>query len=439
MTTCLAGGARAPDVPFCAPRSRDTRDRTGCGLPAPVHRPLPVASSRTRQPEYQGGPVNLVNIPFNRPTRTGRELEHLVAAIENGHLSGAGPYTHRCQQWLADTLAVPRVFLTTSATHALEMMALLLEIRHGDEVILPSFAFVSLANAFLLFGARPVLADVHEDTLNLDERCVTELITSRTRAVFALHYAGMPCEMKELTEICQSRRIDLLEDLAHGLLAAYGGRALGTFGRMAALSFHQTKILTCGEGGALLLNDESLADRAAVLLEKGTDRFSFLRGEVDKYTWVDIGSSYTPADLLAAFLWAQLEEAEAIQQRRCRCWEYYYRQFRQAAVEKYGARLPGWPAHCRHSAGVFYLLCPSETCREAVKNYLASRGIQATFHYIPLHLSRMGRRLGYKPGDLPVTEDVAGRILRLPLFDGLTTDEQDRVIHGVMTALARGG
>ena len=369
-------------------------------------------------------------IPFNRPSRAGREEEYMRRAVASGHLSGDGEFTRRCHDYLRAALGVPSALLTTSCTHALEMAAILLGVGPGDEVILPSFTFVSTANAFVLRGARPVFADIREDTLNLDETRLESLVTRRTKAVVVVHYAGVACEMDPILEIARRAGAAVVEDNAHGLFGRYKGRFLGTFGALATQSFHETKNFTCGEGGALLVNDPALIERAEVIREKGTYRTRFFRGEVDKYTWRDIGSSYLPSELLAAFLLAQLEEREKIQSRRREIWDRYARELADWAPA-HGARLPSVPAHCEHPAHLFHVILPSEPVRRALIDHLKSRGILAVFHYLPLHISEMGRSLGGVPGSAPVTEQMSARLLRLPFFNDLTQDEQSRVIEAI--------
>lgn len=372
----------------------------------------------------------LTHVPFNRPAIAGREGEYIRQAIEALHLSGDGLFTARCQAVLERLLGAPKVLLTTSCTHALEMAALLLEIQPGDEVITPSFTFVSTANAFALRGATPVFADIRSDTLNLDERGLERLISPRTRAILAVHYAGVACHMDAILEIATRRGVPVIEDNAHGLFGRYRGRPLGGLGVIAALSFHETKNVTSGEGGAIVLNDARYLERAEIVREKGTDRSRFFRGQVDKYTWVDLGSSYLPSDLLAAFLFAQLEIRDAIQARRRDAWHRYHRELHSWASAR-GIRLPIVPDECEQPYHLYYLLLPSLERRQALTGHLKARGIDAVFHYLPLHLSKMGRRFGGRPGDCPVTESVSDCLLRLPLSSGLTREEQDRVIAAV--------
>jgi len=378
-------------------------------------------------------PMDKPGVPFNRPSLAGREMEYMQDAVRRSHLSGDGLYTRRCHELLREILGAPQVLLTTSCTHALELAAMLLEVGRGDEVILPSFTFVSTVNAFVLRGARPVFADIRPDTLNLDEEDVQRKVTARTRAIVPVHYAGVACEMEALQEIAGRTGAAIVEDAAHGLFGSYRGRPLGTFGALATLSFHETKNVTCGEGGALVINDPALFERAEILREKGTNRSRFFRGEVDRYTWVDIGSSYLPSDLLAAFLLAQLEAREESQRRRRQIWETYAAELAGWAAER-GILLPMVPDHCCQPHHLFYLLFPSLAERERFNARLRSAGVYATFHYLPLHLSQMGLRFGGRPGDCPVTESVSERLLRLPLFSGLTEAEQMRAIEVVREA-----
>ncbi|MEZ5290832.1 MAG: dTDP-4-amino-4,6-dideoxygalactose transaminase [Vicinamibacterales bacterium] len=369
-------------------------------------------------------------IPFNQPAVTGREMDYMREAIRSGHLSGDGAFSARCHDALQALTGGARVLLTTSCTHALEMAALLAGLGPGDEVICPAFTFVSSVNAFVLRGARPVFVDVRPDTLNLDERQVAAAVTPRTRAVMVVHYAGVGCEMDALATIATAHGLHLIEDNAHGLFGHYRGRRLGSYGQTAALSFHETKNLTCGEGGALVVNDATLVGRAEILREKGTNRSRFFRGQVDKYTWVDVGSSYLPSDLLAAYLWAQIEQREAIQARRQAIWTRYDDALADWAAAE-GVRRPHVPAHCDHPAHMYYLLLPSLEARTRFLAALRAESILATFHYQPLHLSDMGRRFGGRDGQCPVTEDISDRLVRLPFYYGLSDADQARVIDVV--------
>ena len=371
-----------------------------------------------------------LRIPFNRASLLGHELDFVRKAVENGHISGDGPFTRRCEELLESELDAARVLLTTSCTHALELAALLLDVAAGDEVVVPSFTFVSGANAFALRGARIVFADVRPDTLNLDEAQLPDLVGERTRAIVPTHYAGVGCELDEIDAVAARVGAAVVEDNAHGLFGRYRGRPLGTFGALAAQSFHETKNVTCGEGGALVVNDASLVDRAEIVREKGTNRKQFFRGQVDKYTWIDTGSSYVQSELLAAFLYAQLEARERIQDARRRVWERYAQSLGDWATER-GVGLPVVPAHCDQAFHMFYVLLASLEERTALIEHLRARGILAVFHYQPLHLSEMGRALGGRVGQCPVAEDVADRLLRLPFYTGLSATEQDEVVEAV--------
>ena len=369
-------------------------------------------------------------IPFNKPCLMGNELAYMTQAVELGHISGDGTFTRKCHALLEELLQVPKALLTTSGTHALEMAALLLDIGPGDEVIVPSFTFVSTVNVFVLRGARPVFIDVRPDTLNLDENKLEKLIGPRTKAIVPVHYAGVGCEMDSILEIARHAGVAVVEDNAHGLFGKYKGRYLGTFGCLAALSFHETKNFTCGEGGALLINDSQYVERAEIIREKGTNRSRFFRGQIDKYTWVDVGSSYLPSDLLAAFLYAQLEAREQIQAKRRQAWEYYYEQLKDWA-RTHNVRLPVVPPACEQPYHMFYLLLPSLERRRALIHHLKERGISAVFHYLPLHLSPMGQHLCAKTSDCPVTEESSERLLRLPFYNALTEAEQAQVVAAI--------
>jgi len=366
-------------------------------------------------------------VPFNRVTLTGAELSYIGEAIAGAHLAGDGPFTRRCSDLLERELNAPRVLLTPSCTHALEMSALLLDLQPGDEVIVPSFAFVSTVNFFVLRGATPVFADIRPDTLNIDETTLAGLVTPRTRAIVALHYAGVACELDTIASIAAPRDIAVIEDNAHGLFGRYRGHPLGTSSPLATLSFHETKNLTCGEGGALVVNDRSLIERAEVIRAKGTNRARFLRGQVDKYTWVDIGSSYLPSEISAAFLLAQLQQRDLIQSRRRRAWDRYASELADWAAAR-GARLPIVPAHCEHPSHLFYILMPDLDARQRLIAHLADRGVNAVFHYQPLHISEMGLARGGRPGQCPVTEHVSDVLVRLPLYHGLSEEDQSHVI-----------
>lgn len=369
-------------------------------------------------------------IPFNKPGLTGNELRYMADAVSRGHSAGDGSYSRECQSLLERILGAPRVLLTTSCTHSLEMCALLLDVQPGDEVIVPSFTFVSTANAFVLRGARPVFIDIRPDTLNLDENQLESLITPRTKAALPVHYAGVACEMDSILAVSGRHGLAVVEDNAHGLFARYRGRRLGTFGCLATQSFHETKNIICGEGGALVINDPRYVDRAEIVREKGTNRSRFFRGQVDKYTWEDIGSSYAPADLLAAFLYAQLERHDQITATRKRIWNLYYTSLRDWA-RNHEVQIPHVPEHCEQSFHMFYIVMPSMEARQALIDYLKPRGILSVFHYLPLHLSKMGRELGGMRGQCPVTEWVSDRLLRLPFYNDLSESEQSEVVDAV--------
>ena len=369
-------------------------------------------------------------IPFNRPGLVGNEFRYMAEALAAGHISGDGVFTRKCHALLEALLPVPKALLTTSCTHALEMTALLLDLAPGDEVILPSFTFVSTVNAYVLRGARPVFADIRPDTQNLDETQLARHITPRTRAIVAVHYAGVACEMDPILALAGEHGIVVIEDNAHGLFGAYRGRALGTLGALSTQSFHETKNVTCGEGGALLINDVAYSERAEILREKGTNRSRFFRGQVDKYSWIDVGSSYLPSDLLAAFLYAQLEAREQIQATRQRIWTTYNTGLAAWAARQ-GVCLPTVPDHCAQAYHMFYMLLPDLATRQALIAHLRARGILSVFHYLPLHLAEMGQRFGGRPGDCPVTEDISDRLLRLPFYNDLSEADQARVIAAV--------
>ncbi len=369
-------------------------------------------------------------IPFNRPGVVGTESGYIAKAIEGRQLSGDGPFTRQCHALLETALGVPRALLTTSCTHALEMAALLLDIQPGDEVIVPAFTFVSSVNAFVLRGARPVFADVRPDTLNVDESQLERLVTPRTRAIVVVHYAGVGCAMDTIIAIADRHQLAVVEDNAHGLFARFRGQPLGTFGRLATQSFHETKNFNCGEGGALLINDPSLIERAEIIREKGTNRSRFFRGQVDKYTWVDVGSSYLPSELLAAFLLAQFEAREQIQEQRCRIWNRYQARL-PAWAEDHRVTLPTVPRDCEQAYHMYYMLMPSLAARQRLIEHLKAQSILSVFHYLPLHLSDMGRRFGGRPGDCPVTENISDRLLRLPFYNDLSEVDQNFVIESL--------
>jgi len=369
-------------------------------------------------------------IPFNKPHATGREFGYIQEAIDGGHLSGNGPFDRRCGAWLEQRIGCRRALLTASGTSALEMAILLTGIGPGDEVVMPSFTFVTSASAVAMRGATPVFADIRPDTLNLDERAVADAVTDRTRAIMPVHYAGVGCAMERLEALAERYGLFIVEDAAHGIMSSYQDRPLGSFGQLGCLSFHETKNVTCGEGGALLVNDEALADAAEIVQEKGTNRSRFFRGEVDRYTWVELGSSFVASEINSAFLWAQLEEADRITADRMRIWERYHERF--AALEQAGLlRRPVVPPEARHNAHMYHVLLPDRQRRDALISDLAVRGVQAVFHYVPLHSSPAGRRYGRADGPLPVTDDVSGRLVRLPLW----ADMREREVEFVAVAL----
>lgn len=371
-------------------------------------------------------------VPFNRPCLTGKETEYMLKAVAAGHLSGGGAFTRKVEELLQQQLGVRRVVLTTSCTHALEMSAMLLDLGPEDDVLVPSFTFVSTINAFYLRGARPVFVDVRPDTLNIDERLLESRLTARTRAVWPVHYAGVGCDMGAIGAFAERHGLSVVEDNAHGLYGTLKGRFLGTFGALSTLSFHETKNFTCGEGGALVINDGRYVERAEVLRDKGTNRSRFFRGQVDKYTWVDIGSSYPPADMLAAFLLAQLEQRETVMAKRQRLWGRYAEALAGWASRQ-DVRLPVVPADAGQAFHMFYLLLPSLEARQRFIAHLKERDVMSVFHYVPLHLSDVGRRLGGREGLCPVTERISDQLVRLPFFNDLSDDEQGRVVEAVLS------
>jgi dTDP-4-amino-4,6-dideoxygalactose transaminase len=386
-------------------------------------------------------------IAFNRSSLQGRELDYIHETIDVGQVAGDQIFSRKCQQLLQQCLGVRGSLVTTSCTHALEMAALLLNLREGDEVIVPAFTFVSTANAFVLRGAKPVFCDVRPDTLNLDETKLEALITPRTKAIVPVHYAGVGCEMNAIMEIANRHGIAVIEDNAHGLFGKYKGRWLGTFGQMAAQSFHETKNITCGEGGALLVNDPRFEERAEIIREKGTNRARFFRGQVDKYSWVDVGSSYVMSDVLAAFLYGQLEQWQSIQAKRRAIWERYEAELRDWA-EAQGIRRPIVPQHCEQAYHMYYLLMPSLEARTVFIARLKEKGVTAVFHYLPLNQSEYAQKLASGRGpasarsdhgvvatklqECPVTEDVSDRLVRLPFYTSMTEEDQARVIEAVL-------
>lgn len=381
-------------------------------------------------------------IPFNWPYMTGKELHYIAQAHFQGRLAGDGPFTKRCHEWLEARTGCSKALLTHSCTGALEMAALLLDLKPGDEVIMPSYTFVSTANAFVLRGATPVFTDVREDTLNLDENLIESAITSRTRAIVPVHYAGVGCEMDSIMAIAEKHGLDIVEDAAQGVMSSYKGRSLGGIGHLGTYSFHETKNVTSGEGGALLVNKPELIGMAEIFREKGTDRSRFFRGEVDKYTWQEVGSSYLPGELIAAFLWAQLEEAEVITSARLRSWDRYNELLLPLESAGYLTR-PIIPVECRHNAHMYYVLLAEDIDRQRVLEELKGRGVSAIFHYVPLHKSNAGLRYCRTSAELPVTDSVAERVVRLPLWMGISEEQQLRVVDSLheicRTKLPRAG
>jgi dTDP-4-amino-4,6-dideoxygalactose transaminase len=372
-------------------------------------------------------------IPFNKPFMTGRELWYIAQAHTNGHLSGDGQFTKKCHRWIEQSTGTSRALLTHSCTAALEMAALLADVEAGDEVIMPSYTFVSTANAFVMRGAVPVFVDIRADTLNIDESKIEAAITPRTKVILPVHYAGVACEMDVIMDIAKRHNLIVIEDAAQGIMSTYKGRALGTIGHMGAYSFHETKNIIAGEGGALLVNDARFAERAEIIREKGTNRGQFFRGQVDKYTWVDIGSSYLPGEVIAAFLWAQMEEADSITARRLALWDVYHEALKP--LEAAGQlRRPVLPDGCVHNAHMYYILLDTLEHRSAVIASMKAQGVSTVFHYVPLHSAPAGLRHSRTHGAMPHTDQLSNRLLRLPLWVGLE-DFQPQVIAALQAAL----
>ena len=372
-----------------------------------------------------------LKVRFNRSSLEGRELEYIFKTISDGTVSGDQEFSKRCEGFLQDHLGVGRALVTGSCTQALELAALLLEIKEGDEVIVPAFTFVSTANAFVVRGAIPIFCDIRSDTLNLDENKLENLITQRTKAIIPVHYSGVGCEMDEILAIANRYRIAVVEDNAHGLFGKYKGRWLGTMGTFGTQSFHETKNITSGEGGALLINDHRYVARAEILREKGTNRAAFFSGQVDKYSWIDIGGSYLMSDVLAAFLFGQLERWKRVQKKRNLLWTTYHQQLAEWAVAC-TARQPVVPEYCDQAWHMYYLLLPSEIERNRFIRFLKQRGIESVFHYLPLHLSPFGKQWGGKPGDCPIAEDLSARLVRLPFYNSLSSSDQYYVIKNIL-------
>lgn len=373
-------------------------------------------------------------ISFNQPYMNGKELSYITKAHSLGKLAGDGPYTRLCHNWLEEKTGTIKALLTHSCTAALEMSALLLDIKPGDEVIMPSYTFVSTANAFVLRGGVPVFVDIRPDTLNINEQLIEEAITKKTRAIVPVHYAGVACEMDTIMEIANRHQLPVVEDAAQGVMAYYKGRPLGSIGSLGTFSFHETKNLISGEGGALLVNDQTMSLRAEIIREKGTDRSCFFRGEVDKYTWQDIGSSFLPGEIIAAFLWAQLEDSSNIIQSRLNSWDLYHKLLAPLSKKGYLER-PTIPSECQHNGHMYYIMLDPSLDQSKIINQLKKKGIHSVFHYVPLHSSPAGKRFGRSQGDLNITNNCAERIIRLPLWKGITPSQQERTIEELKNAI----
>jgi dTDP-4-amino-4,6-dideoxygalactose transaminase len=371
-----------------------------------------------------------IKIPFNIPTVIGNELSFISDAISKRKISGDGEYTKKCCRLMEKRYGVEKILLTTSCSTALDMSAILTEINAGDEVILPSYTFTSTANSFKLRGASLKFIDIREDTLNIDENKIENAINNKTKAIVLVHYAGVSCEMKKIQEIAKKNNIFIIEDAAQCVESKYNSKQLGTIGDIGCFSFHETKNLTCGEGGAILINNSKFIERAEILWEKGTNRTKFYRGEIDKYTWVDVGSSFLPSEILAAFLYSQLENVEVITNKRKKCWNYYFDNLGKLEAEGF-LKIPTIPNNCEHNGHLFYIILENQNVRDNLVDFLKSEGILAVFHYIPLHLSQMGKKMGYNDGDLPITEKIASSLLRLPLYYEITEAEQKKVLDKI--------
>lgn len=371
-----------------------------------------------------------IKIPFNKPHIVGRELYYIAQAVLSGKISGDGIFTEKCSKLIKDRYSIEKVLLTTSCSSALDMSAILCNISDGDEVILPSYTFVSTANSFLVHGAKIKFVDIREDTLNIDEKKIEEAVTPRTKVIVVVHYAGVGCDMDVIMDIAKRHNLLIVEDAAHGMEAKYKDKYLGAIGDIGCYSFHETKNYICGEGGAIAINNAKFIERAEIIREKGTNRSKFFRGEIDKYTWVDIGSSYLPSEILSAFLYAQLENIETIAKDRLSSWQYYYDSLE--ILEKKGfLKRPVIPKMCKQNGHMFYILLNDNKTRDLLMNCLKDKGILAIFHYLPLHLSPMGINMGYKKGDFPITEKMSDCILRLPLFFHIGKNGQDIVIKEI--------
>ena len=374
--------------------------------------------------------MSSILIPFNKPFIIGNEIAYIRQAVAGGKISGDGDFTLKCHNFMQERYRIKKVLLTTSCSTALDMAAILTDIRPGEEVIMPSFNFTSAANSFFMRNSRLKFIDIRKDTLNIDENKIEEAITTKTRAIIVVHYAGVSCEMDKIMQIAKKYKILVIEDAAHAIESKYGESYLGSIGDIGSYSFHETKNVVCGEGGAILINDERFVEKAEIIREKGTDRSKFFRGETDKYSWVDIGSSFLPSEILSAFLYAQFEKIDNINEKRSRIWNYYYKKL--AGFEKKGLiRMPIIPDNCTHNSHIFYILLNNLKTRNSLMHHLKKSGILAVFHFLPLHLSPMGLKMGYKPGDFPVTENVSDCILRLPLYYDLRKKDLDRIIKEI--------
>jgi dTDP-4-amino-4,6-dideoxygalactose transaminase len=369
-------------------------------------------------------------INFNQAYIAANQEKYIKQALHNHHIAGDGPFTKKCSHFFEEYFGIKKALITTSCTHALEMSAILLDLKEGDEVIVPSFTFVSTPNAFMLRGAKPIFIDIRPDTLNMDEDKIESLITEKTKAIYVVHYAGVACEMDKINKIAKKYDLPVVEDNAHGLFGKYKGKYLGTFGQLAAQSFHETKNISCGEGGALLINNEKYCERAEIIREKGTNRSRFFRGEIDKYSWVDLGSSYLPSDVLSAILLSHLEEAQSIQNKRKQIWNFYDQTLKGWAQDS-SIQQPFIPAHCEQSYHMYYLLLPTLEIRQNFIRFLKGEGVHTVFHYVPLHTSEVGKKYGYKEGDLPNTEIVSEQLVRLPMYYDLTEENLNEIAQSI--------
>lgn len=377
-----------------------------------------------------------IKIPFNKPYIIGKELYYIAEAVLSGKISGDGTFSNKCAKLMQDRYKIKKVLLTTSCSTALDMSAILCNIKSGDEIILPSYTFVSTANSFYTRGTKLRFVDIRRDTLNIDENKIEEVITPQTRVIVVVHYAGIGCEMNKIMDIAKRNNLLVVEDSAHGLESTYNGKYLGTIGDIGCYSFHETKNITCGEGGAILINNKEFSERAEIIREKGTNRSKFFRGEIDKYTWIDIGSSYLPSEILSAFLYAQLENIEMITRKRLDLWNYYYNNL--VDLEKKGfIKRPFIPDNCCHNGHLFYILLENKKVRDLLLKYFKNKGILAIFHYLPLHLSPIGKKIGYRTGQLPITEELSSCLIRLPLYYGLSRIKQDMVLDNLISFFAK--